>query len=74
MDQTSKRETQKRRRRIPDLRGSVVYIGNLSGRIQHENNILRMIQNALVEIALAAKRRPGNFLVGDVENQPTILD
>src|SRR5882672_2570098 len=73
MNQSREREAQKRRLRIPDLRRPVVHIADLSGRIQNKNHVLRMVQDTLVEIALVPQRRPGNLLVGNVENQSTIL-
>src|ERR1700674_4933105 len=74
MNQAREWQTQKRRRRIPNLRRPVVHIADLSRGIQYQNNILRVIQDALVEIALALQRGPGSFLVGDVQNQPAILN
>jgi len=53
MNQARERQTQKRRRRISNLRRPVVHIADLSGGIQYQDNILGVIQDALVEIALA---------------------
>src|SRR5260370_32064466 len=74
VNQSFEGETQERVRRISNFRCAVVYIADLSGRIQYKNNILRMIQDALVKVMFSPQRRSRRFLVGDVENQPAILN
>src|SRR5258708_20936167 len=74
VNQSFEGETQERVRRRSNFCWAVVYIADLSGRIQYKNNILRMIQNALVKVMFSPQRRSRSFLVGDVENQSAILD
>src|SRR5260370_27319836 len=50
-----------------------IRVTDQSGSIEHEDHALRVIQDFLVEIALALKLRLVGSLFGDVEHQSPIL-
>src|SRR5205814_4356875 len=56
------------------LKATAVGVGYAAGSVRHHDQLLRVVKDAGVEIALALQLRLIFFLLGDVEDETAVLD